>query len=144
MQQAMQDYLPHADWIIMAAAVADVKPATYHAQKLPKRELPQRLQLAPVPDVVAELAMSKRPQQKLIGFAAQTGNIVKPALEKLKRKKLDAIVANPIDQPDSGFGSDSNQAILLDRTGRRVDLPACSKLEMAHYVLDFIQEIPAS
>jgi phosphopantothenoylcysteine decarboxylase / phosphopantothenate---cysteine ligase len=143
MQQAMQDYLPQADWIIMAAAVADVKPAIYHAEKLPKRELPQRLHLAPVPDVVAELAMLKRSTQRLIGFAAQTGDIVKPALEKLQRKQLDAIVANPIDQPDSGFGSDFNQAVLIDRSGRQVELPPCSKLEMAHYVLDFIQAIPA-
>jgi phosphopantothenoylcysteine decarboxylase / phosphopantothenate---cysteine ligase len=144
MQQAMQDYLPHADWMIMAAAVADVKPATYHAYKLPKRELPQRLHLSPVPDVIAELAMLKRSPQKLIGFAAQTGDIVKPALEKLKRKKLDAIIANPIDQPDSGFGSDSNQAVMIDHTGRQVELPNCSKLEMAHYVLDFIHAIPGS
>lgn len=144
MQQAMQDYLPHADWIIMAAAVADVKPETYHAKKLPKRELPQRLHLAPVPDVVAALAMLKRSPQKLIGFAAQTGDIVKPALEKLQRKKLDAIVANPIDQPDSGFGSDFNQAVLIDRWGRQVKLPLCSKLEMAHYVLDFMREMPVS
>jgi phosphopantothenoylcysteine decarboxylase/phosphopantothenate--cysteine ligase len=56
----------------------------------------------------------------------------------LQRKKLDAIVANPIDKVDSGFGSDNNQAVFLDKEGREVEIPACSKLEMAHYLFDFI------
>jgi len=75
----------------------------------------------------------------LSGFAAQTGEIVAPAWEKLQRKGLDAIVANPIDQPDSGFGSDQNQAVLLNAQGQRQDVPRCSKLELAHQILDFVQ-----
>jgi phosphopantothenoylcysteine decarboxylase / phosphopantothenate---cysteine ligase len=141
MQQAMVAQLPQADWIVMAAAVADVKPATYHRTKLAKGELPDSLPLVGVPDIVAELAKQKRSAQKLIGFAAQTGDIVTPAMEKLQRKRLDAIVANPIDLPDSGFGSDANQAVLLDRSGRRVNVPICSKLAMAHAVYDFVQTI---
>jgi len=78
--------------------------------------------------------------QKLIGFAAQTGDIVKPTWEKLQRKKLDAIAANPIDLPNAGFASDTNQAIFLDGTGRQQEIPACSKLEMAHHLLDFIRD----
>lgn len=142
MRQAMQRSLPQADWIIMAAAVADVKPAQFHAEKLPKLALPDALPLAPVPDIVAELATHKQPQQRLIGFAAQTGDIITPAKEKLERKKLDAIAANAIDQPHIGFGSDTNQAVFLDRNGRqqRMDQP-CSKLQMAHQLLDFIHGI---
>ena len=138
MQGVMLKHLPSADIIIMSAAVADVKPKDYSSEKLPKRSLPENLPLAAVPDIVAELGNRKQPHQYLIGFAAQTGDIVKPAREKLQRKKLDAIVANPIDQVDSGFGSDNNQAVFLDRLGREVEIPACSKLEMAHYLFDFV------
>jgi len=141
MQQAMEQQFPKADWIVMAAAVADVRPETYSAEKLPKQLLPERLPLAPVPDIVAALSARKQPHQRLIGFAAQSGDILTPALEKLKRKNLDAIATNPIDQPNSGFGSDHNQAILLDRAGRKVSIEPCSKLEMAHRLYDFIQQL---
>jgi phosphopantothenoylcysteine decarboxylase / phosphopantothenate---cysteine ligase len=141
MHQAMQECFSDADWVIMAAAVADVKPATFSAAKLPKRELPDQLPLAAVPDIVADLSKLKQPHQKLIGFAAQTGDIIKPALEKMQRKKLDAIAANPIDQPKSGFGSETNQAVLIDRFGRLVKIPLSSKLQMAHQLLDFVGEI---
>ena len=138
MQQVMLNQLPNADIIIMSAAVADVKPRDYSTEKLPKRSLPENLPLIPVPDIVAEIGNRKQPHQYLIGFAAQTGDIVKPAREKLQKKKLDAIVANPIDQVDSGFGSDHNQAVFLDKSGREVEIPTCSKLEMAHYLFDFV------
>ncbi|MHC5829028.1 MAG: phosphopantothenoylcysteine decarboxylase domain-containing protein, partial [Nostoc sp.] len=97
MQHLMVECLPNADIIVMSAAVADVKPRDYSIEKLPKRSLPQALPLEPVPDIVAQLAQLKQPHQLLIGFAAQSGDIVKPALEKLENKKLDVIVANPID-----------------------------------------------
>lgn len=140
MYQAMVAHLPQADWILMAAAVADVRPAHYSAEKLPKRSLPQALPLEFATDVVAALSQLKQPHQRLIGFAAQTGDIVTPALEKLQRKQLDAIVANPIDQPDSGFGSDQNQAIILDRHGQKMIVPPCSKLEMAHRLFDWMRD----
>lgn len=141
MQQALFASFPQADWTIMAAAVADVKPASYSVEKLPKRSLPASLSLEPVPDIVAALANCKQPHQKLIGFAAQSGDIVTPALEKLQRKKLDAIAANPIDQADSGFGSDTNRAVLLDGQGRKQVVEPCSKLHMAHQLLDFIHAL---
>jgi phosphopantothenoylcysteine decarboxylase/phosphopantothenate--cysteine ligase len=138
MQHVMVECLPNADIIVMSAAVADVKPKDYSTEKLPKRSLPQALHLEPVPDIVAQLAKLKQPHQRLIGFAAQSGDIVKPALEKLQNKKLDVIVANPIDRPDSGFGSDNNQAIFLDSQGNQVEIAPCSKLEMAHQLFDFL------
>lgn len=138
MQGVMLKHLSSADIIIMSAAVADVKPRDYSTEKLPKRSLPENLPLIPVPDIVAEIGNRKQPHQYLIGFAAQTGDIVKPAREKLQRKKLDAIVANPIDKVDSGFGSDNNQAVFLDKEGRKIEIPVCSKLEMAHYLFDFV------
>ncbi len=138
MQQVMLEYLPNADMIVMSAAVADVKPRDYSTEKLPKRSLPSTLPLEAVPDIVAQLGKLKQPHQHLIGFAAQTGDIVKPALEKLESKKLDVIVANPIDQVDSGFGSDNNQAVFLDQLGRHVEIPPCTKLQMAHHLFHFI------
>ncbi|MFB2836970.1 bifunctional phosphopantothenoylcysteine decarboxylase/phosphopantothenate--cysteine ligase CoaBC [Floridanema evergladense] len=141
MQKAMLDSFYSADLIIMSAAVADMKPAHYASEKLPKKSLPTALNLEFVPDIIAELGNLKQPHQKLVGFAAQTGDIVTPAWEKLKRKKLDAIAANPIDKINSGFASDHNQAILLDYQGRQVEIPPCSKLEMAHLLFDFVQEL---
>jgi phosphopantothenoylcysteine decarboxylase/phosphopantothenate--cysteine ligase len=138
MQSSMLKFLPNADMIVMSAAVADVKPREYSQQKLAKRSLPESLALEQVPDIVAELARCKQPHQQLIGFAAQTGDIVKPALEKLHNKNLDAIIANPIDEADSGFGSDNNKAIFLDKQGRQIAIQPCSKLEMAHHIFDFL------
>lgn len=141
MHQTLLSQAQHNDWIIMAAAVADVKPATRASEKLPKAALPDSLLLQPIPDILQDLKTYLQPHQRLIGFAAQTGDIVPPALDKLKRKGLDLIVANPIDHPLSGFGSDSNQAVMLSREGDRTDIPQCSKLEMAHRVLDRVRAI---
>ncbi len=141
MRQVMLECFSDADVIVMAAAVADVKPAEYTAEKLPKKLLPTSLSLEPVPDILAELGHRKQPHQRLIGFAAQTGDIVTPALRKLNEKKLDAIAANPIDQPNAGFGSDTNQAIFLDNHGRQVEIEPCSKLQLAHHLLDFVKAL---
>jgi phosphopantothenoylcysteine decarboxylase/phosphopantothenate--cysteine ligase len=134
----MLECFPDADLTVMAAAVADVKPTEYHSEKLPKRSLPNALPLTPVPDILAELGKLKQPHQKLIGFAAQTGDLVKPALEKLRAKKLDVIAANPIDKIGAGFGSNTNQAILINAAGKQVEIAPCSKLEMAHRLFDFV------
>nr|WP_287276331.1 MULTISPECIES: bifunctional phosphopantothenoylcysteine decarboxylase/phosphopantothenate--cysteine ligase CoaBC [unclassified Okeania] len=140
MRQAMLSHFTEADIIVMSAAVADVKPVEYSSEKLPKRSLPDLLPLTPVPDIVAELGRLKQRRQYLIGFAAQSGDIVAPAFEKLQVKNLDAIVANPIDREEAGFGSDTNQGIFLDAEGRRRDIPSCSKLEMAHRLWSFVLE----
>jgi phosphopantothenoylcysteine decarboxylase / phosphopantothenate---cysteine ligase len=146
MHRNMLAHFADADLVLMSAAVADVKPAHYSAQKLPKKLLPSELKLVAVPDIIAELSKLKRPHQKLVGFAAQTGDIITPALEKLHRKQLDAIVANPIDLPDSGFGSDRNQAVIIKKNSdlaqpmllERIDILPCAKLDMAHQILDLI------
>ncbi|WP_338420721.1 bifunctional phosphopantothenoylcysteine decarboxylase/phosphopantothenate--cysteine ligase CoaBC [Phormidium tenue] len=136
MHRAMLTNLPQADWIVMAAAVADVKPATQASTKLAKADLPEALPLTQVPDIVADLSQKRSPHQRLIGFAAQTGDIVSPALDKLQRKGLDAIVANPVDVAGSGFGGDRNQAVLLTKTGDQLTISPCTKLEMAHQIWD--------
>lgn len=138
MYREMLTGFPQADITVMAAAVGDVKPAIYSQDKLPKALLPTELLLEPIIDIVAELGKIKQPHQKLVGFAAQTGEICTPAEDKLQRKNLDVIVANPIDLPDAGFGSETNQGILLSRQGQKLEIGACSKLELAHQLFDFI------
>ncbi|MEL6384991.1 MAG: bifunctional phosphopantothenoylcysteine decarboxylase/phosphopantothenate--cysteine ligase CoaBC [Cyanobacteria bacterium J06626_18] len=138
MQTVMVAQLPDADWILMAAAVADVQPRDRAASKLPKASLPEALPLAPVPDIVAHLSELKTPAQRLVGFAAQTGDIVTPAQKKLTTKGLDAIVANPIDRSESGFGSEFNQAFLIARSGNSVKISRCTKRHLAHHIYDFV------
>ncbi|NBD31796.1 MAG: bifunctional phosphopantothenoylcysteine decarboxylase/phosphopantothenate--cysteine ligase CoaBC [Cyanobacteria bacterium] len=139
MSEAMLAHFPTADYTILSAAVADVKPTHYATEKLPKTDLPQCLPLTSVPDIAATLGEHKQGQQVLVGFAAQTGDFVKPAREKMERKNLDYIVANPIDRPDGGFGSNENQGIILGKEGWEQPIPLCSKLQLAHYLLDSLQ-----
>ncbi|WP_317133875.1 bifunctional phosphopantothenoylcysteine decarboxylase/phosphopantothenate--cysteine ligase CoaBC [Leptolyngbya sp. PCC 6406] len=138
MEAALINALPLADWVIMAAAIADVKPRHQATEKLPKAALPEALPLAPVPDIAARLSQLKTPQQKLIGFAAQTGDILAPAQAKLVHKGLDAIVANPIDQPQGGFGSEMNQAMILMPGRPPVPLPLVPKWQLAHQIYDVV------
>ncbi len=138
MYQEMSARFPQADITVMAAAVGDVKPAFYSQDKLPKAFLPTELPLKPIVDIVAHLGKIKQPHQQLVGFAAQTGEILKPAQDKLEQKNLDAIVANPIDLPEAGFGTETNQAIFLSRQGDKLEIAACSKLQLAHQLFDFL------
>ncbi|MDJ0510313.1 MAG: bifunctional phosphopantothenoylcysteine decarboxylase/phosphopantothenate--cysteine ligase CoaBC [Crocosphaera sp.] len=138
MEAAILSHFFDADIMIMSAAVADVKPIDYCDYKLPKKELPTNLQLEAVTDILAKLGEQKKNHQTLVGFAAQTGEIVKPALEKLKRKNLDIIVANPVDKAKAGFGSNNNQGILINKKEEQKTINSCSKLELSHQLLDFI------
>jgi phosphopantothenoylcysteine decarboxylase/phosphopantothenate--cysteine ligase len=140
MRLSLREQFPRHDWLVMAAAVGDVKPITYSPTKLPKSALPTSLELETIPDILAELSQQRHPHQCLVGFAAQTGDILAPARQKLLTKNLDIIATNPIDQPNSGFGSSTNQAIFIDRQGREQTIPSCQKLELAHHLLDFVRE----
>lgn len=138
MEKVLLEQVPQADWIVMAAAVADVKPAQTVAGKLAKQDLPSSLPLAPVSDLIAQVSKNRRDNQLLVGFAAQTGDIVTPAREKLKRKNLDVIIANPIDRQNAGFGSDNNQAMILHKDGSKKEISPCSKLEMSHRIWQYL------
>jgi phosphopantothenoylcysteine decarboxylase/phosphopantothenate--cysteine ligase len=139
MYQAMLQRFPEADITVMVAAVGDVQPGEYHEEKLAKQDLPTVLPLKQCTDILAELGKIKQPPQFLVGFAAQTGDILTPALRKLEAKNLDIIVANPVDQANAGFGSDTNIATLINRAGKQVDIGGCSKLKLAHHLFDFIE-----
>ncbi|MGB0564041.1 MAG: bifunctional phosphopantothenoylcysteine decarboxylase/phosphopantothenate--cysteine ligase CoaBC [Spirulinaceae cyanobacterium] len=141
MQRELELALSEVDLLWMVAAVADVRPARQATHKLPKAELPDRLPLEPVPDIVAQLGQQKFLHQRFIGFAAQTGELVGPAIAKLKRKGLDAIVANAIDKGDRGFGSIQNSGVWITASGEQHNLPLMSKVELAHQLLDYAQEL---
>ncbi len=138
MEKALMAQVTKADWIVMAAAVADVKPAHTVTGKLAKQDLPSSLPLAPVPDLIAQVSHHQQDHQLLVGFAAQTGDIVTPAWEKLKRKNLDVIIANPVDRQNAGFASNNNEAIILHRDGAQTAIAPCSKLEMAHRIWQYL------
>jgi phosphopantothenoylcysteine decarboxylase / phosphopantothenate---cysteine ligase len=135
MESTMRSNFPLADIIFMAAAVADIKPLEYSSSKLSKQSLPKTLALEQVNDIVAKLAEIKQPFQKLIGFAAQTGDIIAPAKEKLLRKKLDAIVANPIDKDNAGFATETNEAIIITAKDEEIIIKPCTKLALAHHII---------
>lgn len=141
MAAVLQQEFDRHDWLIMAAAVGDVRPQVSVSHKIPKEELGDTLLLERVPDLVAGLARQKRPSQKVIGFAAQTGRdeeMIAKGRAKLVQKQLDAIVINAIDRAYGGFGATDNQVFFLSRSGRLSSYPLASKLEIAHRLLDDI------
>lgn len=143
MHQTMQEEFANADITIMSAAVGDVRPANYNDRKTPKAQLPDSLPLVPIADILADLSSRKRSNQILVGFAAQTGTeaeVVAIAQQKLKTKGIDAIAVNQVDRPQTGFASDTNQATFLAANGKQTTTPICSKLELAHRLLDFLGE----
>ncbi|PZO40482.1 MAG: bifunctional phosphopantothenoylcysteine decarboxylase/phosphopantothenate--cysteine ligase CoaBC [Pseudanabaena frigida] len=141
MHEAMSLGFPLADITIAAAAVGDVRSQFQSDRKLPKSELPLNLELEYIPDIVADLATRKRPNQTLVGFAAQTGTeveVLTAAQDKLERKRLDAIAANAVNSSQTGFGTDTNQATFISKNGNILSTPLCSKLELAHRLFDFL------
>jgi len=126
----------NADVLIMAAAVADYKPAKFAEKKIKKgKESLDNLQLEKTADILKEVAARKDKgnvgPKITIGFAAETENLIKNAKEKLAAKNLDLIVANDVSRTDAGIGSDNNQVTLIWKDGQTSDLPLMSKSEVS-------------
>jgi len=126
-----------ADALIMAAAVADFRVASHAEQKIKRTGDELILRLIPNPDIVAEIRSDTLVK---VGFAAETSDLLAHAREKLVRKGLDLIVANDVTAPGSGFGSDTNQVVLIDHAGTEV-LPLLSKREVADRILDRVSRL---
>ncbi len=138
MKEAVLNAVPQADTLIMAAAVADYRPATLAESKIKKETTPQlSLELIRNPDILSEVEGSL----VKVGFAAESEDLIQNATAKLKEKDLDLIVANDITVADSGFGADTNKVVLIDRRGNIEDLPLLPKSEVAHKVLDKVVEL---
>jgi phosphopantothenoylcysteine decarboxylase/phosphopantothenate--cysteine ligase len=138
MAQAVVEESRDADALIMAAAVADFRPAREEAHKIKKGEGTLVLKLARTPDILAEVATQRRASgcpAVMVGFAAETENLLENALGKLKGKGLDLIVANDVSAPDSGFGVDTNRVTLLEARGSVESLPLLPKEEVAGRVV---------
>lgn len=124
--------------LIMAAAVADFRPKRMAPDKLKKKAKPATLELEPTEDILQGLA-GRRMSQILVGFAAETKDLIPQAQEKLRRKGLDLIVANNVKVEGAGFGSEMNAAAVVGRAGVVAELPLMPKRELADRILDAIQ-----
>jgi phosphopantothenoylcysteine decarboxylase / phosphopantothenate---cysteine ligase len=134
MRDAVFAHLEPATIIIKCAAVADFRPTVQAKQKIKKTSARIALELDPTPDILAELGQ-KRGDRLLVGFAAETGDLVEEASRKLRSKNCDMIVANLVGQPNSGFESDQNEVALVLRSGETIQIPQISKLEIAGEIL---------
>jgi phosphopantothenoylcysteine decarboxylase/phosphopantothenate--cysteine ligase len=124
-----------ADALIMAAAVADFRPKKAAPDKIKSRDGVPQIELEPTDDVLKAVSRDKRPRV-VVGFAAESRDLVQNAAEKLKAKKLDLIVANDISAQDAGFGADTNRVTIIDSAGRGEALPLASKTEIAETIIE--------
>jgi phosphopantothenoylcysteine decarboxylase/phosphopantothenate--cysteine ligase len=133
MRDAVLNLLPQATIVIKTAAVSDYRPKIAAAQKL-KRKGPTTLELESTPDILKELSLKKN-SQIVVGFAAETENVLENARQKLVAKNLDAIVVNDVSREGVGFDSDRNAVTIITRD-EVVDVPETTKWEVAQRVLD--------
>jgi phosphopantothenoylcysteine decarboxylase/phosphopantothenate--cysteine ligase len=140
MMKVLRRELPGADVLVMAAAVADFRAARTEDHKIRREESPRvTIALEPIQDIVAALGKEKELQGVFrVGFAAEGSDLETKALEKMKKKGLQAIVANDISRKDIAFGSDFNEGVMLFADGAREDLPRMTKREMADRILDLV------
>jgi phosphopantothenoylcysteine decarboxylase/phosphopantothenate--cysteine ligase len=150
MREAMVRYASGADVIVMAAAVADVRPARVADGKLKKNPATGQIEglsaidLEPTTDILAELGASRKGGQTLVGFAAETSDLVANATSKLERKGVDLIVANDVSKPGVGFGHGTNAVTLVARDGRTREVALADKRSIAGEILDEVVRIRGS
>lgn len=144
MDAAMRRLAPQADVVVMAAAVADFRPATVAGGKLKKRDGAPDIVLEPTADILAGLGAAKPAGQTLVGFAAETADLLANAEAKLTRKNLDLIVANDVSQPGVGFQHETNAVTLVRRGGIVTTVDLADKRAIASAVLDAVAELRSS
>jgi len=140
MGKEVRECFPRVDVTIMAAAVSDVKFLDVSSQKIKKRELTKKIDLGQTPDILGKLG-KKKAGKVLVGFAAETENIVKNAQEKMREKALDLIVANDVARKDIGFDSDFNQVSIIAANGKVIKTEKMSKREISQIIFDKIEDI---
>jgi phosphopantothenoylcysteine decarboxylase / phosphopantothenate---cysteine ligase len=139
MREAVVREYEKADVVIKAAAVSDYRPKYYLPYKVKKTEEMQTLELVRNPDILAELGQLKG-KRVLVGFAAETEDLLANAKQKVQMKHLDMIVANDVGHAGIGFRSDENKVLILHDSGRIEDLPLMSKRQLAHEILARVVE----
>jgi phosphopantothenoylcysteine decarboxylase/phosphopantothenate--cysteine ligase len=138
MKGAIISRLESADVILMAAAVADYRPESYESSKIKKGSEPLELKLVRTDDILLEIGRQKRPDQTVVGFAAETEDLEERARRKLETKNLDLVVANDV---SVSFEADTNEVILIERDGSREMVPMMSKRNVAEKILDRVEVI---
>lgn len=141
MRTAVLKFFPETTILIMAAAVADWRPASPLYQKIKKTGQSWWVEFVQNPDILGEVSSARRREQILVGFSAETEKIHENANKKLKEKGLDLIVANDVTQAGAGFGTDTNIVSLIDGKGEIEELPKMSKEQVAGRILNRIVEI---
>lgn len=126
--------------VVKTAAVSDFRPLAVAAEKIKKDTAPLNLQLIPNIDILEKLGEQKG-NRFLVGFAAETGQLVKEAKRKLIQKNLDLIVGNDLTLPGAGFASVTNQVVIIDASGKAEELPVMDKPALAHLILDRIAHL---
>jgi phosphopantothenoylcysteine decarboxylase/phosphopantothenate--cysteine ligase len=153
MRARVLEEIAAATVFIAAAAVSDYRPVSPASIKIKKTAAPLTLALEPTPDILGEVADSRSNGMLVVGFAAETNDVLNYARSKLERKQLDAIVANDITRDGAGFDTETNAVTILTRGGdEAIELPLMSKRDVAHRILDEIarlrrsaaNELPAS
>lgn len=138
MSKAVSDHIRHSTVFIGAAAVADYRPVKRSEQKLKKSDESVTLELERTPDILANVTANRNNGILVIGFAAETENLLANASTKLQAKNLDAIIANDVTRTDSGFDSDQNAITIIERGSAPTPLALMSKKEAANQILDLV------
>jgi phosphopantothenoylcysteine decarboxylase/phosphopantothenate--cysteine ligase len=144
MREAIQTEYPASTVVIMAAAVADYRAAAYSEQKISKSDLPKEVglnvSLVENPDILAELCRDKQ-DRVIIGFAAESQDLITRARQKVVKKGCDLLVANDISVPGSGFDSDTNTVVFVAPNGEIEELPSLPKSTIASQLLDRVGKL---
>ncbi len=140
MYSVVLDHYEESRLVIKAAAVSDFKPSTSAQHKTKKGDAAHSIKLVPNPDILLELGKQKG-NRILVGFAAETENIIGNAHDKLLQKNLDLIVVNNLKEPGAGFAAPTNRVSIIDRSGTVEELPLLEKELLAHHILDRVVKL---
>jgi phosphopantothenoylcysteine decarboxylase/phosphopantothenate--cysteine ligase len=141
MSRAVEQLIPKADVLIMAAAPADFRPARVERSKIKKGKSTRVLELEHTTDILRATIAKRRKKAIIVGFALETDDVVANARKKLQEKLLDLIVVNDATETGAGFGVDTNRVTLIDRAGAEEILPLLSKAEVADAILDRVERL---
>ncbi len=141
MHEAVREVLAEAEVLVMAAAVADFRPADPAQGKMKKDQAPEAIALEPVPDILASVRAEAGDDLVVVGFALETENGVANARRKLEAKGLDLVVLNDATRPGAGFEVETNEVVILDRDGGEDVVPVLPKHEVAERILDRLEAL---
>lgn len=140
MLKTVLKFAPQSDVIIKAAAVADYRPQKTSSQKIKKTATHLTLKLVKNPDILKTLGQRKKSRQILVGFAAETQNLMHHARQKMLKKNLDWIAVNDVSRKDIGFSAEQNEITLMGRDGSLHKFPKQSKAKIARYMIRLLAE----